>query len=194
MYVGRAAGAGAAAGRITARAGSGCPSRGRQREPPGDHRADVRRLGGGMCVPADQLQTACTGDAADPRRRRCRTGFRLAEDRRRTHGRHRCSDRRHRRRGIRNEARCRAGQCAVLRPGLLGVAVLHQRNHRPVQGRDAVAPQPDGDDGRAPGGFRFARRGLQPGARRTDVARLRSLHPALRAARSPPGDTRIGRL
>ena len=34
------------------------------------------------------------------------------------------------------------------RPGDAGVAVLHQRNHRPVEGRDAVAPQPDGDDGR----------------------------------------------
>ena len=58
--------------------------RGRQREPPGDHRADVRRLGGGMRVRADQLQTASARDAADPRRCRRRTGFRVAEDRRRS--------------------------------------------------------------------------------------------------------------
>ncbi len=38
------------------------------------------------------------GDAADPRRRRRRTGFRLAEDRRRTRPGHRCPDRGHRRR------------------------------------------------------------------------------------------------
>ena len=50
---------------------------------PGDHRADVRRLGGRVRVSADQLQAASAGDAADPRRRRRRAGFRLAEDRRR---------------------------------------------------------------------------------------------------------------
>ena len=90
--------------------------------------------------------------------------------------------------------RRRADGGAVHRPGRTGLAVLHQRNDGPVQGRDAVASQPDGDDGRPSRGFRFARRGLQPGARRTDVTRLGSLHPALRAARGASGDTRIGRV
>ena len=75
-----------------------------------------------------------------------------------------------------------------------GVAVLHQRNHRPVQGRDAVASQPDGDDGRPSRGLRFARRGLQPGARCADVARLGPLHPAVRDARRAAGDTGLRRV
>ena len=85
---------------------------------------------------------------------------------------------------VRIAAQRRAGGSAVHRPGRIGLAVLHQRNHRPVQGRDAVAPQPDGDDGRPSRGFRCARRELQPGARRADVARFGSLHSALRAARA----------
>lgn len=40
------------------------------------------------------------------------------------------------------------------RPGGVGVVVLHQRNHGTFEGSDAVAPQPDGDDGRASGGLR----------------------------------------
>ncbi len=43
-------------------------------------------------------------------------------------------------------------------------------------------------------GFRCAGRELQPGPRRTDVARFRPLHRAIRAARRPPGDPRIGRV
>ena len=80
------------------------------------------------------------------------------------------------------------------RSGRAGVAVLHQRHHRQVQGRDAVAPQPDGDDGRPPRRLRLARRELQPDPRRADVARVRAVHPAVRAARRPPGDTGVGGL
>ncbi len=73
-----------------------------------------------------------------------------------------------------------------------GLALLHQRHHRPIEGRDAVAPQPDGDDGRPSRGHRCARRELQSGARRADVAWLGPLHRSLRAARRPPGGAGIG--
>ena len=198
LYVGRAAGSGAAAGRL-ARASwvRRRTHRGRQREPPGDRRADVRDLGGGVRVRPDQLQAASARDGADPRRRRRRTGFRVAEDRR-------GAQRRHRRCRSRSsaptayESRLSAptpvSAASEHRPGDVGVAVLHQRNHRPVQGRDAVAPQPDGDDRLPSRGLRFARRELQPDPRRTDVARLRPLHRPVRAARRTAGDAGIGRV
>ncbi len=145
-----------------------------------------------MCVSADQLQAASTGNAADPRRRRRRSGFRVTEDRDRPDAGDRNTPRSDRLAGLPGEAGRRAGQTAVNRTRRTGVALLHQRNHRAVQGRDAVPPQPDGDDRRPPCGLRFAGRGLQPGARRADVARIGPLHPAVRVARSSAGDTGFG--
>ncbi len=143
-----------------------------------------------MCLRADQLQAAPPRDGADPRRRRGLAGVRVSEDRRNARER-----RNHRWHRLFRQALGPAGTAAAHhRSRDAGVAVLHQRDHRPIQGCDAVAPQPDGDDRRPPRGFRCAGRELQPCPRCADVARFGSLHSPVCAARRAASDPRIGRV
>ena len=74
---------------------------------------------------------------------------------------------------------------APRRPGL---AVLHQRHHRPAQGRDAHAAQPDDDGAGLLRRRRCHRAGRRHRLRRADVARLRPLRdPAPDGRRAPRG-------
>ena len=74
---------------------------------------------------------------------------------------------------------------AAQRARVARLALLHQRHDRPLEGRDAVAPQPDGADDRASRRRRSARRAHEPDPRRADVARLGAVRaaPMWRAAR-----------
>ena len=156
-YVERAARPGAAAGRRRcASFGPGARVAVASENRPEIVELMFAHLGRRMRVRADQLQAASARDAADPRGRRRRTGFRVTEDRRGAGTGHRRAHRGHRQRRVRRPVRLRAPRSPPCTdPADVGVAVLHQRHHRPVEGRDAVAPQPDGDDRRPPRRFRL---------------------------------------
>ena len=156
----RAARPRAAARRLdSASSAPGRPDRRRQREPARDRRADVRDLGGRVRLRPDQLQAA----PAARWRRSSTTPARavvFASPKIAPAGRGRPACRSRRSASPEYESRwpqSRPIAAAEHRPGRAGLAVLHQRHHRPVQGRDAVAPQPDGDDGVAPRRLRLTR-------------------------------------
>ena len=75
-----------------------------------------------------------------------------------------------------------------------GVALLHQRDHRPAEGRGADARQPDGDDAELPGRRRPRGRRRSPAARGADVARLGPLRDSEHRGRRNPPDPRGTRI
>ena len=86
--------------------------------------------------------------------------------------------------------RCGPVERAGRRPGL---AVLHQRHHRPAQGRDADAPQPDDDGPDLLRRRRSGRRRRRDGLCRADVARLRPLRDPAPDGRRAPRRAGLGR-
>jgi hypothetical protein len=75
-----------------------------------------------------------------------------------------------------------------------GLAVLHQRHHRPAQGRHADHPQPDGGGAQLLCRRRCHRAGRRHHPCRADVARLGLLHAAARRPRRTQRHAGIGRL
>ena len=140
------------------------------------HRAEVEWIVGNAearwaFVTRDVARRAAAGRAGAPGRRRVARG----------------------RRAARAGGRCvrRAGRRA--RRPTTGLAVLHQRHHRPAQGRDDHAAQPD-DDG--PGVLRRRgpdRRRRRDGLCRADVARLRPVRDSAPDGRRAPCGAGLGR-
>ena len=114
------------------------PDRGRRREPARARRAVLRGVGRRVRAGSDQLQTASARDGPDPHRLRCRNGVRLAQDRSAPGAHCPGAGGHHRWTRLRNTFRRNAGPRPRHRPGRPGVAVLHQRHHRALQGRHAL--------------------------------------------------------
>ena len=98
--------------------------------------------------------------------------------------------------GPRYAALCcrRADRRGRVRGARSGLAVLHQRHHRPAQGRDADAEQRHGGDPQLFFRRRCDRARRRHHPRRADVARLGLLHPAARRARGAQRGAGVGRL
>ena len=109
---------------------------------------------------------ASVADPGEPRpRRRCRAAW---------------PHRRHRQRRMAAPQPRRRRRCRAATPRRSRLAVLHERHHRPAEGRDADAPQSDGDDAGLSVRHRAGRRSRRQDSSGAAVARLRTLRAPLR--------------